>query len=147
MIEYNRGPHHSTRRILPSGKPLDRVPPKLPNTASRLIAMAVSLVGEPRSVALQIKCSQTDFRQYCAGRKEPSSAELHRLISLLIHEQGKLIAKNRESIAKRRAATKRIGSTLVSPCVDCFALVAAGPRTPAHSGLRLAPRPLGWARL
>ena len=145
---------------------MDRVPPKLPNTASRLIAMAVSLVGEAQPVAVQMKCSQADFRRYCAGQTDPSSAQLHRLISLIIQEQGKLIARNRETIGRRRPATR---NTAASPCLDCFALVAAGPRTPAHPGLQSPPqrragpqedallcaqcqclwqlRPLGWARL
>jgi hypothetical protein len=64
---------------------MDRVPGRLPNTSSRLIAMAVSLVGEAQSVMLEMKCSREDFLDYCAARKEPPAEELDRLI-----------AKNRE---------------------------------------------------
>ena len=78
---------------------MDRLPPKLPNTCSRLIAMAVSVVGEAQSVMLEMRCSQMDFREYCFGVKEPSSEEFDQLI-----------AQNRELIeqirAKSPAATK-----------------------------------------
>jgi hypothetical protein len=81
---------------------LERVAPNLPNTCSRLIAMAVSLVGEAQSVALEMKCSNADFLEYCAGQKEPTMAEFDHLIGLIIREQTKLIAANRELLAKRR---------------------------------------------
>jgi hypothetical protein len=83
---------------------LERVPPNLPNTCSRLIAMAVSFVGEAQSVALEMKCSNADFLEYCASQKEPTMAEFDRLIGLIIREQTKLIATNRELLAKMRAA-------------------------------------------
>ena len=81
---------------------MDRLPPKLRNTTSRLIAMAVSLVGEAQSVMLEMKCSNADFRRYCDGRREPSPEEFERLVSLIIHEQGKLVARNRELVAQFR---------------------------------------------
>jgi hypothetical protein len=81
---------------------LERAPPKLPNTSSRLIAMAVSFVGEAQSVALEMKCSTVDFLEYCAGQKEPPLDELDRLIGLISREQAKLIAQNRELLAKMR---------------------------------------------
>jgi len=71
-------------------------------TAQRLIAMAVSLVGEPHKVGEHMQCSDADFLAYCAGYKEPSWPELDRLISLIIREQGTLIGKNREMLAKLR---------------------------------------------
>lgn len=75
---------------------MESVPPNLPTTCSRMIAMAVSFVGEAQSVALEMKCSNADFLEYCAGQKEPTRAEWDRLIGLIIREQAKLIAKNRE---------------------------------------------------
>jgi hypothetical protein len=81
---------------------LDRRPPKLPSTSSRLIAMAVSLVGDVETVRQEIGSSHADFRDYCAGQKEPPWPELDRLIVLIVREQGKLIAKNRELLAKIR---------------------------------------------
>ena len=66
--------------------------------------MAVSFVGEAQSVALEMKCSNADFLEYCAGQKEPTMAEFDRLIGLIIREQTKLIATNRELLAKMRAA-------------------------------------------
>jgi hypothetical protein len=85
---------------------MDRVPPKLPNTASRLITMAMSLVGEAQAVALEMKCSHTDFRDYLAGEKEPPMEEFHRLVELVVREQGKLISRNRELIAQVRIHLK-----------------------------------------
>lgn len=85
---------------------MDRAPAKLPNTSSRLIAMAVSLVGEVQTVALEMKCSNPDFLEYCAGRKEPPPEELDRLITLIVREQGRLISKNRQLLADIRAQTK-----------------------------------------
>jgi hypothetical protein len=74
---------------------VDRAPPKLPNTASRLIAMAVSLVGESTKVMIAMRCSEADFHEYSDGRKEPSWPELDKLITLIVREQGIIIAKNR----------------------------------------------------
>jgi hypothetical protein len=85
---------------------MDRVPPSVPNTASRLITMAVSLVGEAQAVALEMKCSATDFRDYLAGKKEPPMEEFNRLVDLVIREQARLIARNRELIAQARTHLK-----------------------------------------
>lgn len=83
---------------------MDRIPitANLPDTSSRLIAMAVSLVGEVQAVVREMKCSSADFLEYCAGRKEPPWHELDRLIQLIVREQGNLIAKNRELLAQIR---------------------------------------------
>lgn len=69
-------------------------------TAPRLIAIAVSLVGDPQKVTKAMRCSEQDFTAYCQGTKEPPWPELDKLISLIVHEQGIIIAKNRELIAK-----------------------------------------------
>jgi hypothetical protein len=82
---------------------LDRRPPELPSTSSRLIAMAVSLVGDVETVRQKIGSSPADFRDYCAGQKEPPWPELDRLITLIVREQGQLIARNRELLAEIRA--------------------------------------------
>jgi hypothetical protein len=71
-------------------------------TTPRLIAMAVSLVGETHKVADEMRCSNADFLAYCEGKKEPPWPELDRLISLIIREQGLIIARNREFLAKAR---------------------------------------------
>jgi hypothetical protein len=64
--------------------------------------MAVSFVGEAQSVALEMQCSNADFLEYCAGQKEPTMAEFDRLIGLIVREQTKLIATNRELLARMR---------------------------------------------
>ena len=85
---------------------MDPVPPKLPNTASRQITMAVSLVGEAQDVALEMKCSNTDFGDYLAGNKEPPMEEFNRLVELVVREQAKRITRNRELIAQVRTHIK-----------------------------------------
>jgi len=81
----------------------DPAAPKLPTTTSRLIAVAVSLVGEAQSVMLEMKCSHADFREYCFGLREPSAEEFDRLIELIVVEQRKMLEKNRELLAQARA--------------------------------------------
>jgi len=81
----------------------DRAAPKLPTTTSRLIAVAVSLVGEAQSVMLEMKCSHADFREYCFGLREPSAEEFDRLIELIVVEQRKMLEQNRELLAQARA--------------------------------------------
>jgi hypothetical protein len=96
---------------------VDRAPDKLPATTSRLIAMAVSLVGSPQEVMAHMKSSEADFVAYCAGEKEPSSGELDALIGLIVRQQGSLIAKNREVIQEReadRASRRRSLRTLAA---------------------------------
>ena len=86
---------------------MDRLPGKLPNTTSRLIAMAVSLVGDGEAVRLAMQSSAQDFGDYRAGRKEPPFSELDRLIILIIREQGQMIARTRELLARNRARRQR----------------------------------------
>ena len=83
------------------------MPDKLSNTTSRLIALAVSLVGSPDDVKAAMKCSDADFLAYCDGRKEPSWPELDRLITLIVREQSAIIAKNRELLDEHRARHKK----------------------------------------
>jgi hypothetical protein len=86
---------------------VDRVPNKLPNTSSRLIAMAISLAGSAEAVMARMHCSPTDFAEYQAGRKEPTWAELERLVELIVSEQARLIEANRERVARVRAALRK----------------------------------------
>ena len=79
----------------------DPIQPRPPTSASRLIAMAVSLVGEAQSVMLEMRCSHAEFREYCLGLKELPTAEYERLIELIGAEQRKLIDKNKELLAQR----------------------------------------------
>jgi hypothetical protein len=71
-------------------------------TASRLIAAAVSLVGSGQEVRAYMRATEEHFVEYCAGTKEPSFAELDRLVTLIIREQGKVIAQNRELLRRNR---------------------------------------------
>ena len=81
------------------------VPPELPNTA-RLVVMAVWLVGDSEAVRKCLQCSEVDFQDYMAGRKEPSWPEFDRLIELIVREEGILIANQREVLRQRRERRK-----------------------------------------
>ena len=74
--------------------------PSKPSTSSRLISMAVSLVGEAQSVMLEMRCSHADFREYCLGLREPNAEEFERLIELIVAEQRKMLDRNRELLAQ-----------------------------------------------
>ena len=65
--------------------------------------MAVSLVGDAELVRKEIGCSEDDFGDYCAADKEPPWPQFDRLVQLIVREQGKLIAQNRELLARTRA--------------------------------------------
>jgi hypothetical protein len=82
---------------------MDRIAGKLPNTTSRLIAMAASMVGSVDGVMAVMKCTEAEFLEYLDGQKEPSWMELDRLVFLIITEQRKLMDKNRELLAAYRA--------------------------------------------
>jgi hypothetical protein len=81
---------------------MDRMPDRFPNTASRLIASAVSLVGSADEVRTFMGSTHEDFRAYCASAKEPSWREFDRLVTLIIREQGKIIAHNRDLLREMR---------------------------------------------
>jgi hypothetical protein len=86
---------------------MDKVRGKLPNTSSRLIAMAANLVGSRHEVMARMKCSAAEFDDYCASRKEPTWAQLDRLVTLIVSEQQVRIEKNREFLraARRKPRT------------------------------------------
>lgn len=77
---------------------------------SRLIALAVSLVGDPEAVRAEMKCSPEDFLAYSAARKQPAQPEVEALISIIVREQGNLIARNRDLIAQNRELIAQIRS-------------------------------------
>ena len=74
--------------------------------ASQLIAAAVSLLGSPADVRGEMGATEQNFLEYCAGAKEPSSAEFERLITLIVREQGRLIAQNRKLLQQLRTEKK-----------------------------------------
>jgi hypothetical protein len=88
---------------------VDRTPGKLPNTTSRLIAMAASMLGSNDAVLKAMKCSAADFLCYCDGSKEPAWQELERLVTLIVTQQQKLIEENRQLLARHRAGWKKDG--------------------------------------
>jgi hypothetical protein len=87
---------------------MDRVPPRRPNTASRLISMAVSFVG-PAHVMACMKCSAEDFQKYRDGEKELTWPELDRLVKLVVDQQRIVIARNRDLLARMRARREKRG--------------------------------------
>ena len=85
---------------------MDRGPQKFPNICSRLIAAAVSLVGSAEAVRAHMRTTAEHFLDYCAGASEPSFAELDRLVTLIVREQGKIIAHNRDLLRAMREKAK-----------------------------------------
>lgn len=81
---------------------MDRVPPRLPTTASRLIAMAASLLGDAEKVRSEVGCSPEEFRAYREAEREPPWHQVDRLVLLILREQAKAIARNRELTGKIR---------------------------------------------
>ena len=77
---------------------MDRGRDKLPNTTSRLIAMAVTLVGSAQVVRERMGCEVDDFVDYRAGKKEPDWVQFGRLVELIIAEQRKVITANRTAL-------------------------------------------------
>ena len=82
---------------------MDRIPAKLPNTASRLIAMAASMAGSLDQVIAVMHCTEADVLKYLDGRIEPPWDQFDRLIFFIVTEQGKLMDKNRELLDAIRA--------------------------------------------
>ena len=71
--------------------------------------MAVALVGSPDLVRDRMKCAESDFRDYCEGRREPDWLERERLVNLIIAEQRKVIARNRAALAALRSRRRTPG--------------------------------------
>ena len=92
----------SGRKPINGDHALERVSDERPNTGARLIAMAVSLAGSVQEVKACMRSTEADFLDYCAGARELSLAELDRLITLIIREQGKIIAQNRDLLQRVR---------------------------------------------
>jgi hypothetical protein len=87
---------------LESVSSLESISCERPNTGARLIAMAVSLAGSVEEVKACMRSTEADFIDYCAGVREPALPELDRLITLIIREQGKIIAQNRDLLQRAR---------------------------------------------
>jgi hypothetical protein len=69
--------------------------------------MAASLVGSAHEVKTAMQCSEADFLEYCSGAKDPPWPELDRLITLIVREQGEIIARNRDLLAAQRARREK----------------------------------------
>ena len=65
--------------------------------------MATSLGVSVEDVRQAMGCSNADFLEYIEGRKNPPWPEFDRLIQFIVHEQGKMIVRNRELMAEIRA--------------------------------------------
>jgi hypothetical protein len=78
---------------------MDCMPQNGEGVASKLIGMAVYLVGKAHVMAY-MRCSEDNFRDYCDARKSPPQPDVERLIELILREQNKIIAKYRELLAR-----------------------------------------------
>lgn len=82
---------------------MDRGPQNLSSTSSRLIAMAVALVGSEERVRAHMRCDAVDFRAYRAGAKEPDWVQLGRLVDFIIDEHRRVITENRAALDQIRS--------------------------------------------
>jgi hypothetical protein len=71
-------------------------PLSVPTTSSRLLAMAVVLVGSKERVRQHMQFSLEELLNLLAGSRELTWVELDLLTTLLIEEQGSMIAANRD---------------------------------------------------
>ena len=97
---------------------MDRAPDSSERMASRLISMAVSLVGDVEEVRKELTCSSKDLVEYCAARKQLTQSQFDTLFGIIFREQGKLIAENRELLAQIREKTKHTEAVLTSPATE-----------------------------
>jgi hypothetical protein len=81
----------------------------LPTTSSRLLAMAVALVGEAEKVRKHMNFTEADVLAVSGGARELTWAELDLLTTLLVHEQGTMLAQNRDlkELVRLRATPRR----------------------------------------
>jgi hypothetical protein len=79
---------------------------RLENLAARLIAMAVSLVGDAGPVRKAMACSEYDFETIAPVARYQTKFE--RLVELIVREQGNLIAANRALLAEIREKPKHV---------------------------------------
>lgn len=85
---------------------MDRAPQKLANTTSRLIAMAILLVGDEDEVRKTMRAPEADFALYRAGTKEPPWQQFDRLIELIITRQREQIQSSRRALEQVRKKIK-----------------------------------------
>ena len=69
--------------------------------------MAVALSGETSKVRDHMKFSQAELHALLAGKRELTWSELDLLTTLLVKEQGTLIAKNRDLVELLRLRATR----------------------------------------
>jgi hypothetical protein len=67
---------------------------QLPTTSARLLAMAMALLGERAKVRDHMKFSDAELLALLSGDRELTWTELDLLTTLLVREQGSMIAKN-----------------------------------------------------
>jgi hypothetical protein len=78
----------------------DNVTSRNETSATRLIALAVSLIADPEALPRKIGCSAEEFLAYCRGTKDLEWHHFDALISLITYEQALLIAKHRQLVHK-----------------------------------------------
>ena len=94
---------------------IDTVPPGIHlvdqsrTTSARLLAMAVTLMGERATVRDHMKFSDAELLAFLSGGRELTWAELDRLTTLLVREQDNMIAKNRDLVELLRLRATRQG--------------------------------------
>lgn len=81
----------------------------LPTTSARLLAMAIALLGETNLVRRHMKFSDAELVDLLSGKREMTWVELDLLTTLLVREQGSLLAKSRDLVELLRLRATRSG--------------------------------------
>ena len=82
-----------------------------PKTSSRMIAMAVSLVGSPDPVRKAMALSTDEFEKLGAGLQDLTRAQFDQLVSIIFLEQSRLIERNRALISRIKAICHDVDTT------------------------------------
>ena len=77
---------------------MDRVPSNLPNNASRLIAIAMSLGATTGELRRLMGCSDLEWQAYRAGHLKPTFAQLDPLIGYIVRKQKEAIERARQYV-------------------------------------------------
>ena len=81
----------------------------LPTTSARLLAMAMALLGERAKLRDHMKFSDAELLALLSGDRELTWTELDLLTTLLVREQGSMIAKNHDLVELVRLRATRQG--------------------------------------
>ena len=82
------------------------VPNRKPTTAADLIEAATNLLQSREAVRAQLEADAFQFEQWADGSAEPPWSAFERLVFLVLTEQQKRVAQNRQLLAAGRVRAR-----------------------------------------